>query len=342
VAPPSKDLLHHHTPPTMSNSEEQFDGLLLSIAQRQGGIEPLLDTFFSFLRRKTDFFTGADSETVEALVAKVVKRHSALGQVEANNKAKRKQQAEKARQLKLQKAAEKRQQQEAAAAAAAAAAEEPKIEILDDDEDVLVEAEAKPAAEEAKAEAGDDNDAEDAEEEDNTPPPLGNGGTTDKYSWTQTLKDVSVSFTVPVGIRGKHLDVQITKSKLRVGLKGKPTIVNGDLHKRVKLDGCTWTIEDDENDGRKVVVYLEKENQMEWWKCVIDGDAEIDTTKVVPENSQLADLDGDTRQTVEKMMYDQRQKQMGLPTSDEQKKQDVLKNFMKAHPEMDFSQAKIN
>ena len=47
------------------------------------------------------------------------------------------------------------------------------------------------------------------------------------------------------------------------------------------------------------------------------------------------------KSTVSKMMFDMKQKEKGLPSSDELQKREKLQEFMKANPQFDFSKAKF-
>ncbi|XP_042482173.1 protein BOBBER 1-like [Macadamia integrifolia] len=290
-----------HNPSTSSPlefSSGPFDEILNPILNQEGPLG-IIETVMDFVRRKSDLLKD---DSVEKKISAIV---SSSKEIDAQERKK------KAAETGMEDARNAEQRLKEAEMKANSRVKEP--------EHVKVETNAK-------------------ENGNRREPNKGNGLDLEKYSWTQTLQEVTVTIPVPPGTKSRFVACNIKKNHLNVELEGQPPIIDGDLYQSVKVDECFWSIE----DSKYISVLSTKQNQMDWWKCLVKGDPEIDTKKVKPERSKFSDLDPETRQTVEKMMFDQHQKSMGLPTSDEIQKQEILKKFMAEHPDMDFSRAKIS
>jgi hypothetical protein len=113
--------------------------------------------------------------------------------------------------------------------------------------------------------------------------PIGNGGIATNYCWTQTLNEVTVYIDASDCIRGKDVKCELTAKLLKLSVQGK-VLVEGEFEEAVKVDDSMWSLNIGElvgeiRENSEVVITLEKTRKT-WWKHVIIGDPEIDTSKV--------------------------------------------------------------
>lgn len=85
--------------------DERFDGLFMGAVQNARGIDNFFDALFSFMRRKTDFFTNEQASV--AKVQDIMEKHIALFREDTKRQEliKKKQMEEKAK-LEAKKKAE--------------------------------------------------------------------------------------------------------------------------------------------------------------------------------------------------------------------------------------------
>ena len=211
--------------------------MYMNMAQQIGGIEPLLDSFFGFMRRKTDFFSGATSdEAAQETVIKAFKKNKLKADEDKKEKAakekKRKAEEEKRRQ-KIEQEKAKQQKQESEARI---------VDVTDD-------AAAAPAAPSPATAAGTsaegsstkDGAAKEGAENDGEGTglvPLQNGYVHDTYRWTQSLQDLAVHVPVPAGTKAKHMVIDIKKGAMLVQVirVGRPAAMAPAAHTHLAGD----------------------------------------------------------------------------------------------------------
>ena len=328
---------------------EQFDGILMTVIQKSGGIQNYFDSVFGFLFRKSDFFANPQESRkyVEDSYSKWLNIY--------------KEKAEREKRIKERREAEekslKKPEESTSATVKEITPEEylrkkklqdeenlKKEKIMDEqrkaerekEENEKRKAENKPPLEKT-------NDDDDKVREGHVLPNKEKGQTLDKYSWGQMdIKEITINIPIPSNIKAKDLDIKIDSKKIFVAIKNQPPIINGELYAPIDSESVIWTV-DEEKNGKMLTITFEK-NEHTWWESVVKGDnVKVDTQKIQPEASSIGDIeDPELKAQVEKMMFDTRQKAMGKPTSDILQKCPQIEEFMKAHPEMDFSHAKFS
>ena len=202
-----------------------------------------MTNLFSFMRRKTDFFTYQEKSHV--IVATALNEQLKIYNEDKQREVALKQKQEQEKKKKELEEAAKRKEGEGTATIE---------EVTEEEAEKIMEEEAKKKAKrekdiadgtESKEEDGEEKKVDEKDKEYKQPPNSANGGETERYRWGQSLEELTVYVFLPDNIASKQLDVQMKSQHLVVGVKGQPPIIDGPLHKKIKGVDSIWTLESD-------------------------------------------------------------------------------------------------
>ncbi|XP_023659761.2 nudC domain-containing protein 1 isoform X1 [Paramormyrops kingsleyae] len=88
------------------------------------------------------------------------------------------------------------------------------------------------------------------------------------YCWYQTPEDITVSIQLPKGTSKEDVLFQISSELLRVGVRDRAPLIDGQLHSLVDPESSTWILKEDAS----LEVSLQKSSEGTVWPELITGD----------------------------------------------------------------------
>ncbi|KAK1349839.1 putative nuclear movement protein NudC [Hamiltosporidium tvaerminnensis] len=141
------------------------------------------------------------------------------------------------------------------------------------------------------------------------------------YTWSQEFDDISITVEHTSNINSSDVCVAVINDILEISIN-KEIIISDKLCKPVINDEIVWEI-----DGNILVVTLTKRVK-EWWESAFEGHEKVDVSKIAEtRNTSLNDLDSESRQMVEKMLYEQKCKATGEKTEEELRNEELMKKL---------------
>ncbi|XP_060553201.1 nudC domain-containing protein 3-like [Ruditapes philippinarum] len=331
--------------------EEKYDTALLGILQNEGKVEKFLNVILGFLYRRTDFYrlmkskedrlgfppgialkmltsifeqydaaTRRDDEVRDA--KKVEQKRNIPSQIKPLVEQQRantgNQQASNTERLTTQPPTDQSQGDSATQQAESVAKQNNSNGANSDS----INNEQKREANKIDNLKSDPNQSKSKSEEDDDPeltrqqqmfqnnPESYNGAVRDNYRWAQSITDLDLRVTVPSYIRkGRDVKVDISKKHVKVAHKDEngqfKVVIDGDLTWEVQKDESMWTL----NPGENVHVSISE---------VID----LMEHQITEQTCTKGTLSSSTSNSVVLEL----KKPLFLPTANEQKMQDMLKN----------------
>ncbi|CAH8628382.1 unnamed protein product [Schistosoma intercalatum] len=292
----------------MTNVNIQYDNALLGILQNEGKLEKFLDVIFGFLMRRTDFFYIMTPEQKKIGFPPGVSIEMIL---KAYEKYKT-----------IFEGYQRHRQLDTNQPTKSVTKEEPKqsntTDLPSNDDKKVSGCPSSVTNLTSKSEENDEFKVYQAD------PDCYNGANRDKYTWSQTIKDIDIKIKIPENVDARNISVNIERKHIRVSIqKDKKEIFcfDGDLCWEIHKNDAIWTFHSKEN---QIQLCLDKV-QERWWEAAFDGEDKLNTRKIDC-SRPMHELDDEAQAKIQQLMYDEQRKRQGLLTSEQEKMKNILAN----------------